>query len=164
MGINDLLGFDFMDPPPAPTLISALEQLYNLGALDEEGLLTRLGRKMAEFPLEPPMSKVAGGGGGRFGGGDVGGAPHFKAPQTSPTRSQHLETPPKNPVQAWTGVFDTAHPGAADTTKSRRQSKRRRALSPNRCQPINADPSNQNNSPPPRSSSPVLTSAAARRS
>jgi ATP-dependent RNA helicase DHX8/PRP22 len=32
--------------------------LYNLGALDEEGLLTRLGRKMAEFPLEPPMSKM----------------------------------------------------------------------------------------------------------
>ena len=58
MGINDLLGFDFMDPPPPATLISALEQLYNLGALDEEGLLTRLGRKMAEFPLEPPMSKV----------------------------------------------------------------------------------------------------------
>ncbi|KAG2430993.1 hypothetical protein HYH02_013525 [Chlamydomonas schloesseri] len=58
MGINDLLGFDFMDPPPASTLVSALEQLYNLGALDEEGLLTKLGRKMAEFPLEPPMSKV----------------------------------------------------------------------------------------------------------
>lgn len=37
------------------TLISALEQLYNLGALDEEGLLTRLGRKMAEFPLDPPV-------------------------------------------------------------------------------------------------------------
>ena len=58
MGINDLLNFDFMDPPPPQTLISALEQLYNLGALDEEGLLTRLGRKMAEFPLEPPMSKM----------------------------------------------------------------------------------------------------------
>eukprot|EP00878_Enallax_costatus_P010769 GHUV01011246.1.p1 GENE.GHUV01011246.1~~GHUV01011246.1.p1 ORF type:complete len:559 (+),score=148.87 GHUV01011246.1:499-2175(+) len=58
MGINDMLGFDFMDPPPPATLIAALEQLYNLGALDEEGLLTRLGRKMAEFPLEPPMSKV----------------------------------------------------------------------------------------------------------
>lgn len=25
--------------------------------MDDEGLLTRLGRKMAEFPLEPPMSK-----------------------------------------------------------------------------------------------------------
>ena len=35
-----------------------MEQLYNLGALDEEGLLTKLGRKMAEFPLEPPLSKM----------------------------------------------------------------------------------------------------------
>jgi len=58
MGINDLLGFDFMDPPTPQTLIQALEMLFNLGALDEEGLLTRLGRKMAEFPMEPPMSKV----------------------------------------------------------------------------------------------------------
>ena len=58
MGINDLINFDFMDPPPPATLVTALEQLYNLGALDEEGLLTRLGRKMAEFPLEPPMSKM----------------------------------------------------------------------------------------------------------
>lgn len=41
------------------TLISALEQLYNLGALDEEGLLTRLGRKMAEFPLDPPVRCVS---------------------------------------------------------------------------------------------------------
>ena len=58
MGVNDLLGFDFMDPPPPDTLVSALEQLYNLGALDDEGLLTRLGRKMAEFPLDPPVSKT----------------------------------------------------------------------------------------------------------
>ncbi|XP_063932493.1 ATP-dependent RNA helicase DHX8-like [Zophobas morio] len=58
MGINDLLSFDFMDPPPASTLISAMEQLYSLSALDDEGLLTRLGRKMAEFPLEPPLSKM----------------------------------------------------------------------------------------------------------
>lgn len=58
MGINDLLGFDFMDPPPVATLISAMQNLYTLGALDEEGLLTRLGRKMAEFPLEPQLSKI----------------------------------------------------------------------------------------------------------
>ena len=58
MGINDLLNFDFMDPPPPQTLVSALEQLFNLSALDEEGLLTRLGRKMAEFPLDPPVSKM----------------------------------------------------------------------------------------------------------
>eukprot|EP00301_Raphidiophrys_heterophryoidea_P007365 c12860_g1_i1.p1 GENE.c12860_g1_i1~~c12860_g1_i1.p1 ORF type:complete len:545 (+),score=192.20 c12860_g1_i1:51-1685(+) len=58
MGINDLLHFDFMDPPPVQTLVAALENLYALEALDEEGLLTRLGRKMAEFPLEPPLSKM----------------------------------------------------------------------------------------------------------
>ncbi|XP_051132111.1 probable pre-mRNA-splicing factor ATP-dependent RNA helicase DEAH5 [Andrographis paniculata] len=58
MGINDLLAFDFMDPPSPQALISAMEQLYSLGALDEEGLLTKLGRKMAEFPLDPPLSKM----------------------------------------------------------------------------------------------------------
>jgi ATP-dependent RNA helicase DHX8/PRP22 len=58
MGINDLISFDFMDPPPIQTMVGAMESLYNLGALDDEGLLTRLGRKMAEFPLEPNLSKM----------------------------------------------------------------------------------------------------------
>jgi ATP-dependent RNA helicase DHX8/PRP22 len=58
MGINDLLGFDFMDAPPVATMVGAMESLYALGALDDEGLLTRLGRKMAEFPLEPNLSKM----------------------------------------------------------------------------------------------------------
>ena len=58
LGINDLMNFGFMDPPPPQTLVAALQQLYTLGALDEEGLLTRIGRKMAEFPLEPQLSKM----------------------------------------------------------------------------------------------------------
>lgn len=58
MGINDLMRFDFMDPPPAPYLISAMESLYSLGALDEEGLLTKLGRVMSQFPLDPMLSKM----------------------------------------------------------------------------------------------------------
>ncbi|XP_049808089.1 ATP-dependent RNA helicase DHX8 [Schistocerca nitens] len=58
MGINDLLHFDFMDAPPVESLIMALEQLHSLSALDNEGLLTRLGRRMAEFPLDPNLSKM----------------------------------------------------------------------------------------------------------
>jgi len=58
MGINDLINFDFMDPPPIQTLVSAMEQLYALSALDDEGLLTKLGRMMAEFPIEPQLSKM----------------------------------------------------------------------------------------------------------
>jgi ATP-dependent RNA helicase DHX8/PRP22 len=58
MGINDLLTFDFMSPPPVATMLSAMEELYALSALDDEGLLTRLGRKMADFPMEPSLAKV----------------------------------------------------------------------------------------------------------
>lgn len=58
MGINDLIHFDFMDPPPIQSMVAAMESLYALGALDEDGFLTRLGRKMAEFPLDPPLSKM----------------------------------------------------------------------------------------------------------
>ena len=39
-------------------MIHALELLHTLSALDDEGLLTRLGRRMAEFPLEPNLSKM----------------------------------------------------------------------------------------------------------
>ena len=39
-------------------MISAMEQLHSLSALDDEGLLTRLGRRMAEFPLAPQLSKM----------------------------------------------------------------------------------------------------------
>lgn len=49
MGINDLLSFDFMDAPPMETLITAMEQLYTLGSLDDEGLLTRLGRRVRVY-------------------------------------------------------------------------------------------------------------------
>ena len=58
LGINDLIHFDFMDPPPAETLIRALEQLYALAALNDDGDLTKLGRKMAEFPLDPMLAKM----------------------------------------------------------------------------------------------------------
>jgi pre-mRNA-splicing factor ATP-dependent RNA helicase DHX16 len=57
LGINDLVNFDFMDPPPPETLMLALEQLYALGALNHLGELTKLGRRMAEFPIDPMMSK-----------------------------------------------------------------------------------------------------------
>eukprot|EP00933_Yihiella_yeosuensis_P040339 TRINITY_DN3461_c0_g3_i1.p1 TRINITY_DN3461_c0_g3~~TRINITY_DN3461_c0_g3_i1.p1 ORF type:complete len:1021 (+),score=232.04 TRINITY_DN3461_c0_g3_i1:105-3167(+) len=57
IGIDDLLHFDFMDPPPPETLIKALEQLYALSALNDQGDLTKQGRRMAEFPMDPMMSK-----------------------------------------------------------------------------------------------------------
>ena len=58
LGVNDLLHFDFMDPPPHETLVLALEQLYALGALNHKGELTKLGRRMAEFPVDPMVAKT----------------------------------------------------------------------------------------------------------
>ncbi|NXB58142.1 DHX16 helicase, partial [Struthidea cinerea] len=58
LGINDLIHFDFLDPPPHETLVLALEQLYALGALNHLGELTTLGRRMAELPVEPMLAKM----------------------------------------------------------------------------------------------------------
>lgn len=58
LGIDDLVHFDFMDPPAPETLMRALELLNYLGALDDEGNMTDVGRAMAEFPLEPQLAKM----------------------------------------------------------------------------------------------------------
>jgi len=47
-----------MDPPPSETMFRALEQLYALGALNDKGELTTMGRKMAEFPVDPMLAKM----------------------------------------------------------------------------------------------------------
>ncbi|KAI0822326.1 P-loop containing nucleoside triphosphate hydrolase protein [Trametes gibbosa] len=53
LGINDLIGFEFMDPPPGETLMRALELLYALGIwlalLPAQGQETARGPSTAEF-------------------------------------------------------------------------------------------------------------------
>lgn len=58
LGINDVLNFDFLDKPPADTIIQSFELLYALGALNHKTELTRMGRRMAEFPVDPMLSKA----------------------------------------------------------------------------------------------------------
>ena len=58
LGVEDLVHFDFMDPPAPETLMRALELLNYLAALDDDGNLTELGAMMAEFPLDPQLSKL----------------------------------------------------------------------------------------------------------
>jgi len=58
LGIDDLVHFDFMDPPAPETLMRALELLNYLSALDDDGDLTELGSMMADFPLDPQLAKM----------------------------------------------------------------------------------------------------------
>lgn len=59
LGIDNVLRFDFLTPPPAELIIRALELLFSLGAVDEYAKLTRpLGVRMAELSVEPMMAKT----------------------------------------------------------------------------------------------------------
>ncbi|KAK5114848.1 hypothetical protein LTR62_002005 [Meristemomyces frigidus] len=58
LGIDNIVRFDFLTPPPAELLTRALELLYTLGALDDYAKLTQpLGNRMAELALEPMLAK-----------------------------------------------------------------------------------------------------------
>ena len=58
LGIDDLVHFDFIDPPAPETMMRAIEMLNYLGAMDDDGKLTELGSQMNQFPLEPELSKM----------------------------------------------------------------------------------------------------------
>lgn len=56
LGVKDLLDFPFLDPPPAENILKSMLGLWLLGALDANGNLTQLGRRMSSFPLDPALS------------------------------------------------------------------------------------------------------------
>ena len=59
LGIDNVLRFDFLTPPPAELMVRALELLYSLGALDDYAKITKpLGLRMAELAVEPMMAKT----------------------------------------------------------------------------------------------------------
>lgn len=56
LGIDDLVHFDFIDPPAPETMMRALEELNYLGCIDDDGHLTELGRMCSIFPLDPVLA------------------------------------------------------------------------------------------------------------
>jgi ATP-dependent RNA helicase DHX8/PRP22 len=58
MGIRDMLGLDWLDPPETNALRQAARQLFLLDAIDANGDLTPCGVTMARLPVEPSLSKV----------------------------------------------------------------------------------------------------------
>ncbi|KAG2231385.1 hypothetical protein INT48_004420 [Thamnidium elegans] len=59
LGIDNVLRFEFITPPPSELMTRALELLYSLKALDNVGRLTiPLGMQLAEFPVDPMLGKI----------------------------------------------------------------------------------------------------------
>lgn len=56
--MEDVLAFDFLDRPAEDQALEALQHLYCLGALDQDGRVTVIGRRMSRFPLEPSLSRT----------------------------------------------------------------------------------------------------------
>lgn len=56
--MDDVLSFEFLDPPAEDQALEALQHLYCLGALDQDGRATETGRRMSRFPLDPSLSRT----------------------------------------------------------------------------------------------------------
>ena len=57
-GVDDVLNFPFLTPPPRNAIEKALLQLHQLGALHNDGKICEIGRSIARLPLTPSLGRV----------------------------------------------------------------------------------------------------------
>ncbi|MBQ5538469.1 MAG: ATP-dependent RNA helicase, partial [Treponema sp.] len=58
LGITDFSSFDFISRPGDEGIRGAVETLNLLGALESDNTLSKIGKMMVEFPLEPRISRI----------------------------------------------------------------------------------------------------------
>ena len=59
LGVDNIVHFEWLSPPPASNMLKAIELLYALGALDDDAKLTSpLGTRLSELPVEPQLGKA----------------------------------------------------------------------------------------------------------
>ena len=57
-GETDAMALPWLTPPPAHSLAAARGLLSSLGAIDEKGVITRLGRQMVKLPCHPRIARM----------------------------------------------------------------------------------------------------------
>lgn len=58
LGVDDILGWHWLENPGQDSLIASLQQLYKLNALNNLGNITELGEKMVVLPVAPHLASV----------------------------------------------------------------------------------------------------------
>ncbi|XP_060703858.1 probable ATP-dependent RNA helicase DHX40 isoform X2 [Hemiscyllium ocellatum] len=58
LGVNNVIGFPYLDSPEERHILEALKNLYQNDAIDRSGCVTKLGRLMVEFPLRPSLTRA----------------------------------------------------------------------------------------------------------
>src|SRR5271165_7165739 len=62
LGLGDIEGFPFLDPPPKRAVDEGYRVLEEIGALDDEGHLTDIGKKLSRLPVDPRIGRMILGG------------------------------------------------------------------------------------------------------
>ncbi|MFP5418961.1 MAG: ATP-dependent RNA helicase HrpA [Gammaproteobacteria bacterium] len=58
LGLGDVVGFPFIDPPSSRLVTDGYQLLAELHALDEQGQLTKMGAQLARLPLDPRIARM----------------------------------------------------------------------------------------------------------
>jgi len=58
LGLGDVVGFPFIDPPSTRLVSDGYQLLAELHALDEQGRLTDIGKKLGKLPLDPRIARM----------------------------------------------------------------------------------------------------------
>ncbi|MBZ0067278.1 MAG: ATP-dependent RNA helicase HrpA [Thiobacillus sp.] len=58
LGLGDVVGFPFIDAPSTRLVTDGYQLLAELHALDEQGQLTDIGRKLSKLPLDPRIARM----------------------------------------------------------------------------------------------------------
>ncbi len=58
LGLGDVVGFPFIDPPSSRLVTDGYQLLAELHALDEQGQLTKIGTQLARLPLDPRIARM----------------------------------------------------------------------------------------------------------
>src|SRR5512139_4071584 len=58
LGLGDVVGFPFIDPPSSRLVTDGYQLLAELHALDEQGQLTKVGTRLAKLPLDPRIARM----------------------------------------------------------------------------------------------------------
>ncbi len=58
LGLGDLAAFPFLDPPPKRAVDEGRRVLDEIGALDDAGELTKIGKQLARLPVDPRIGRM----------------------------------------------------------------------------------------------------------
>ena len=58
LNLGDLSRFPFLDPPKPATVRDGFKTLFEIGALDENQKLTRIGRMLSRWPVDPRIGRI----------------------------------------------------------------------------------------------------------